>query len=66
MLGHASLSTTQIYTCVSIKRPQPIHAATHPAARLERRRPSGHSEHHYAAGDDAAGRARFFFSCRSG
>jgi integrase/recombinase XerD len=37
MLGHASLSTTQIYTHLSIKKLQKIHAATHPAARLERR-----------------------------
>jgi integrase/recombinase XerD len=36
MLGHASLSTTQIYTHLSIKKLQQIHAATHPAARLER------------------------------
>ena len=36
MLGHASLSTTQIYTHLSIKKLQKIHAATHPAARLER------------------------------
>ena len=36
MLGQASLATTQIYTRVSIKKLQQIHAATHPAARLER------------------------------
>jgi integrase/recombinase XerD len=36
MLGHASLATTQIYTHLSIKKLQKIHAATHPAARLER------------------------------
>jgi integrase/recombinase XerD len=35
MLGHASLSTTQIYTHLSIKKLQKIHAATHPAAGLE-------------------------------
>jgi integrase/recombinase XerD len=35
MLGHANLTTTQIYTHVSIDKLQQIHAATHPA-RLER------------------------------
>jgi integrase/recombinase XerD len=34
MLGHANLTTTQIYTFVSIDKLQQIHAATHPA-RLE-------------------------------
>jgi integrase/recombinase XerD len=34
MLGHADLSTTQIYTQVSIRKLKQIHAATHPAAKL--------------------------------
>ena len=38
MLGHADLHTTEIYTRVSIKKLQEIHAATHPAARLLPRR----------------------------
>lgn len=38
MLGHAKLSTTQIYTKVSIKKLKEIHTKTHPAARLEGRR----------------------------
>ncbi|MEO0811247.1 MAG: site-specific tyrosine recombinase XerC [Myxococcota bacterium] len=36
MLGHAKLDTTQIYTQVSIRKLQEIHAATHPA-RVKRR-----------------------------
>ena len=35
MLGHADLSTTQIYTLVSIRKLKEIHTATHPA-RMER------------------------------
>jgi integrase/recombinase XerD len=34
MLGHASLQTTQVYTHVSIKALQEVHARTHPAAKL--------------------------------
>lgn len=37
MLGHSELSTTQIYTQVSIGKLKEIHAATHPA-RMERAR----------------------------
>ncbi len=36
MLGHADVSTTQIYTQVSIRQLKEIHTATHPA-RLEKR-----------------------------
>jgi integrase/recombinase XerD len=36
MLGHARLDTTEIYTHVSIGKLKAIHAATHPAAKLER------------------------------
>jgi len=35
MLGHAELSTTEIYTRVSIRKLQEIHAATHPGALLK-------------------------------
>jgi integrase/recombinase XerD len=34
MLGHAHLGTTSIYTHVSIKKLQEVHAATHPGAKL--------------------------------
>ena len=37
MLGHASLSSTQIYTHVSIGKLKAVHTATHPGAKLERR-----------------------------
>lgn len=40
MLGHAQLSTTEVYTHVSIAKLKEIHAATHPA-RLERARREG-------------------------
>ena len=39
MLGHASIETTQFYTKVSIRQLKEIHAATHPAAKLERSTP---------------------------
>ena len=35
LLGHVSLTTTQIYTHVAINKLQEIHAATHPA-KLEK------------------------------
>jgi len=34
MLGHANLTSTQIYTQVSIKKLKEIHTATHPARLL--------------------------------
>ncbi len=37
MLGHADVSTTQIYTQVSIQQLKEIHSTTHPGARLERK-----------------------------
>lgn len=33
MLGHAEISTTQIYTQVAVKQLQQVHAMTHPAAQ---------------------------------
>ncbi len=39
MLGHAELTTTQIYTQVSIRKLKEIHTLTHPSARLRRRSP---------------------------
>ena len=37
MLGHAEISSTEIYTHVAIRKLQKIHAATHPGATLERK-----------------------------
>ncbi len=34
--SHANVSTTQIYTQVSIRKLQAVHAATHPSAKLNR------------------------------
>jgi integrase/recombinase XerD len=42
MLGHADLSTTQIYTQVSITALQAVHSATHPAATNTRHRAGDH------------------------
>jgi integrase/recombinase XerD len=36
MLGHAKLSTTAIYTRVSIRQLKSVHSLTHPGAKLER------------------------------
>jgi integrase/recombinase XerD len=36
MLGHAHLSTTEIYTRVAIKKLREVHAMSHPGAKLER------------------------------
>jgi integrase/recombinase XerD len=36
MLGHAELSTTQIYTQVSIRKLKAVHTLTHPTAKLRR------------------------------
>jgi integrase/recombinase XerD len=41
MLGHADISTTQIYTQVSLRQLRAIHAATHPGASNAPRRHRG-------------------------
>lgn len=38
MLGHEQLSSTQLYTQVSIRKLKEIHTATHPGAKLARRK----------------------------
>ena len=37
MLGHADISSTQIYTRVSLRKLEAVHAATHPGAANEAR-----------------------------
>ncbi|MBF0548698.1 MAG: tyrosine-type recombinase/integrase [Candidatus Riflebacteria bacterium] len=44
MLGHAQLSTTEIYTQVSIRKLREVFLATHPGARLKRKEECGSIE----------------------
>lgn len=44
MLGHAELTTTEIYTQVSIRKLKEIHTLTHPAGRPEALKPKVHAE----------------------
>ena len=37
MLGHALLTTTEVYTRVSVLKLQEVHAATHPGAKISRK-----------------------------
>jgi integrase/recombinase XerD len=53
LLGHADLSSTQIYTNVSILKLKEIHAATHPA-RLERRESPGTADRRQGPQDAAS------------
>lgn len=41
LLGHAQLTTTEIYTQVGIRKLKEVHSLTHPSARLERPDPVG-------------------------
>lgn len=55
LLGHSELSTTQIYTQVSIGKLKEIHAATHPA-KLERKDGNGASEEYPDDDNEDGGR----------
>jgi integrase/recombinase XerD len=49
MLGHSQLSTTEIYTQVSIRKLKEVHALTHPADRPRQQQRPGETE---GAGED--------------
>ncbi len=61
MLGHARLTSTEIYTQVSIRALKAIHDATHPGARLRHDAPTDDARPHVDASalpvDDAHARA---------
>jgi integrase/recombinase XerD len=54
MLGHADISSTQIYTQVSLTALQAIHAATHPAASNQPRHTRPGAGEQSSSGKDAA------------
>jgi integrase/recombinase XerD len=54
MLGHESLETTQLYTHVSVGKLKEIHTASHPGARLERKRRDPEAEDAEAQAHEAA------------
>jgi integrase/recombinase XerD len=59
MLGHANLSTTQIYTQVSIRALKAIHTATHPGKPIRaRRRPPHRARRTRRRSGNLAGRTR--------
>lgn len=58
MLGHENLDTTQIYTHVSIGKLQAVHAATHPGAKLQRRKIDEQDDAQGCASAASAGSAR--------
>jgi integrase/recombinase XerD len=53
ILGHAELSTTQIYAQVSIRALQAVHSATHPGATNTRHRSANHPSLAIAGSDDS-------------
>jgi integrase/recombinase XerD len=55
MLGHAELTTTQIYTRVSIQKLKAVHTASHPGARLGRHARMLEEERNAAAKAEAGG-----------
>lgn len=47
MLGHASVESTQIYTQVSVRALQAVHASTHPAEREAHIRDDNTEDEHH-------------------
>ena len=62
LLGHASLSSTQIYTQVSIRKLCAVYEATHPAARLVRAKNGEARERSDDASEDPAALTDELFS----
>ena len=60
MLGHANLTTTELYTRVSINLLRQVYSATHPAAHLKR------PETSVATARDAAAEAELFETLATG
>ena len=62
MLGHAELSTTEIYTQVSIRTLQAVHEATHPGATLDRHRTAleARGDDHVQLHDQKIAQAKLF------
>ena len=58
ILGHAQLSTTELYTHVAIARLQAVHARTHPAHHV-------YGQHADISHTHVRARRGFFFSCWS-
>lgn len=48
MLGHRSVESTQIYTQVSIRALQAVHASTHPAEQPENEKPDSIDNNSYS------------------
>ena len=55
MLGHVKLTTTQLYTRVSINLLRQVYSATHPGAHLKRKEPATTARDAEAAEDNEEG-----------
>lgn len=55
MLGHASVESTQIYTQVSVRALQAVHASTHPAERENPDDITGYTVHNDNTDDTTRG-----------